>query len=193
MKHEISPGTNIDDASLETSEIAKFYNAVVTFDFNGTACVCDPNKTVEENRLACRAALGLPAKDPPFQPITALDALEQWDKGEIVFTVEMGGLAPGYEQAIQILVFELIRDLGSKPLPDPKDRESWGDETVHRIDEACGGFSGAQVGAAKTLAFRAIRDGWAKMLESAPYNRRIMVSRSFPVAPPPPAPDPLQK
>lgn len=116
--------------------------------------------------------------------ITAKDALAAWDANEIVSTIEMGGLGPGYEQAIQLLVFELIRDLADKPLPQTKDEQySWGDPTVHRCDHLAGGFSGAQVGAAKQVAYRAIRDGWAKMLESIPQDRKICVSRYWPKSP----------
>lgn len=34
-------------------------------------------------------------------PETCEEALARWDAGETVFTAEMGGLGPGYEQAIQ--------------------------------------------------------------------------------------------
>jgi len=112
-------------------------------------------------------------------PETAIDALQRWDAGETVFTVEMGGLGPSYEQAIQVLVFELLRDLAQKPLPK-KPKPDWGNSTVTRIDKKMGGYSGAMVGAAKSLAYRAIRDGWKKMLESAPQDRLIQVRRDFP-------------
>lgn len=180
-KYEPMAGLSIDQAAEESTTLAKQSGQAISFDFNGVTCIAEPIKSVEENRLAFRAALGLPAKDPPFHPQTALDALARWDRGDSVFTVEMGGLSPGYEQAIHILVFELIRDNGNLPIPNgDKEWRSWGDATVKRIDEAIGGFSGAQVGAAKTLAFRAIRDGWEKMLESAPKERQIQVSKAFP-------------
>jgi hypothetical protein len=118
------------------------------------------------------------------KPVTVLDALAQWDKGECVFTIELGGLGPGYEQAIHILAFELIRDLHNKPLPEDTFGE-WGNDTVDRCDNTYG-FSGAQVGAAKNLAYRAIRDGWEKMMETVPMDRKIQVSRYFPEAPKPP-------
>lgn len=41
---------------------------------------------------------------------TAAEALAAWDEGKIVTTVELGGLGPGYEQAIQVCAFEMIRD-----------------------------------------------------------------------------------
>lgn len=90
---------------------------------------------------------------------TAREYLERWDKGEAVWTLEMGGIGPGYEQAIQVLVTELLRDNLDKPLPDEDSWRSWGDDVVSRIDATAGGFSGAQVGAAKGLAVRYLQEG----------------------------------
>ena len=72
------------------------------------------------------------------------------------------------------------RKVADRPEPKGNTFGDWGDSTVTRIDKAMGGFSGAQVGAAKSLAYRAIHDGWAKMLESAPHDRHIQVSKHFP-------------
>lgn len=120
--------------------------------------------------------------------------LNKWDAGEAVWSVEMGGLGPSYEQAIQVLIIELIRDNLGKPLPvekpTPKELErgvlpwtEWGNPTVHRINEVCRGFSGAQVGAAKSVAFRILRDGWEKAIKSAPEERRIQIDNWFPKVP----------
>ena len=49
------------------------------------------------------------SKVPDLVPKTASEALARWDAGGSVFTLEMGGLGPGYEQVIHIVVFELIR------------------------------------------------------------------------------------
>ena len=45
----------------------------------------------------------------------------------------MGGLGPGYEQAIQVLAIEIVRDNLDSPLP--KGVTAWGDSTVRRIDK----------------------------------------------------------
>lgn len=124
-----------------------------------------------------------------FHPITAADALDRWDEGKTVFTIEMGGLGPGYEQAIQVLVFEIVRDyLGKEQTFPPEDSpefadfsSKFGDETVHRINKKMGGFSGAQVGAAKQIAYRGLVMGWEAMIKSIPQDRLIQVSKSFPV------------
>lgn len=121
--------------------------------------------------------------DNPFIPETAQQALERWDRGDIVASIELGGIGPGYEQAIQILVFELIRD--NQPMPADKDDpiwRTWGDATVTRTDKAVGGYSGAQVGAAKHLAVHALKNGWRKTIDSVDKERRIMVSNWFPDA-----------
>jgi hypothetical protein len=128
-------------------------------------------------------------------PQTAKEQLEKWDAGDSIWMVEMGGLGPGYEQAIQVLAMELVRDKLNQTLPPIGDPAwgSWGDETVSRIDYrkpdgtyACGGFSGAQVGAAKSLALHILRHGPAKAFsDEAGKNRMIQVSRTWPNIPAP--------
>jgi hypothetical protein len=118
---------------------------------------------------------------------TCAEMLRAWDAGEIVWTVEMGGMGPGYEQAIQVLMIELVRDHINAPLPEVGSDEArrWGDETVSRLDETCGGFSGAQVDAAKQLAYRFLRDGPAAAIQSVDSDRRTMISKHWPHAPEP--------
>ena len=115
-----------------------------------------------------------------FDLTTAREALEAWDAGELVSTLEMGGLGPGYEQAIHILAFELIRGNLDKALPSPDDwPPDWGDDIVREVDKEYR-FSGAQVGAAKQLAAKGLLYGWRATLDSAPVERRIIVSKKFP-------------
>jgi len=123
---------------------------------------------------------------------TAAEQLSRWDAGHAVWSIEMGGLGPGYEQAIQVLAIEIIRDEISNPLP-VDEFGNWGDATVSRIDTKdesgkfrCGGFSGAQVGAAKQIAYRFIKDGPAKSLASLTgenESRKIQVSNFWPRVP----------
>lgn len=189
-KYESQPGQNLDAIAKAMSDIAIDTGKPVQTEFNGTILEAQPNQSTEQTRIAFRTAMGLPENDPPFHPQTASDALARWDKGESVFTIEMGGLGPGYEQAIQILVFEIIRDYKAEELPaEGSDKlkewfKSFGDSTVSRIDQRMGGYSGAMVGAAKQVAYRALRDGWEKMLKIVPDERKIQVSNSFPVLKP---------
>lgn len=181
--YEPSAGTPINRAVVEALVLARQADAIIGLQFNGRNIEIDPAKSEPENILAARRAMQLPDVDPPFHPVTAADALKRWDNGEHVFTVEMGGLGPGYEQAIQILVFEIIRDELGKPLPTEEKSpawSTWGDAAVSRINSKMGGYSGAQVGAAKNVAYRALRDGWGEMLKTAPQDRLIQVSKSFP-------------
>jgi hypothetical protein len=106
-----------------------------------------------------------------------------WDSGESVQGIEMGGIGPGYEQAIQVLIIELLRDNHGKELPKPDDADEWGDDTVRRIDKQCLGFSGAQVGAAKSVAYKMLRDGVFNTIESMRLNdddRILHVSKHWP-------------
>lgn len=124
---------------------------------------------------------------------SALEAVAVFDRGEILSTVEMGGLGPGYEQCIQIGAIELIRKMAEKTLPDVEGEETeatrkawdgWADPELHEVDrEQHLQLSGAQAGAIKSLAYRALRDGWDAMVESAPADRRIQFSKHFPGMP----------
>ena len=121
-------------------------------------------------------------------PKTAAEALEKWDKGESVFTVEMGGMGPGYEQAIHILAFEFIREFKDRDWSKTLDEDG-----LHVISEEMDAFafanktcmslgpSGAQHGAAKQMAFQYMQYGYQYMVDKAPQDRRIQVSKNFPV------------
>ena len=120
----------------------------------------------------------------------AADWLARWDDGQIVWTIEMGGLGPGYEQAIQIAMTEFLRHM----LLHQYDSDKWSDEKAWQADlkdiEAHGfsdqkidalGLSGAQWGAALGLAVKIYRYGprWI-MAQKYVEDRHIQVSRNFP-------------
>lgn len=124
-------------------------------------------------------------------PESVEEVLARWDSGDSIFTVEMGGLGPGYEQCIHIVCFNLIRafkdarrelfddsEPSRKKIGELMDKHLWADAEIERL-----GLSGAQAGAGKQLAYRAIRDGWRAMIESAKAHdpdRLIQVSKGFP-------------
>ena len=118
---------------------------------------------------------------------TAQEWLRRWDEDGHIWSIEMGGLGPGYEQAIQVLAVEIVRDSLGKPFPKAGEKiGDWGDATVARIDYkkpdgsyAMGGYSGAQVGAAKNLAWHVLNSGPAKAFEPV-RDRLIQVSKRFP-------------
>lgn len=116
--------------------------------------------------------------------------LSKWDAGEPIWTVELGGLGPGYEQAIQVAAIEMAR--ANHAIVLPEDMEQRGDawdrlcsETLRKHDEELGGLSGAMFGAAKWLAYQWSHNGGPdKLVERAKEQGRdtIMVSKSFPQA-----------
>lgn len=129
-----------------------------------------------------------PTETDHFGPAdTAAEQLRRWDAGETIWTIEMGGLGPGYEQAIQVLAIEIVRDNLNRPLPEENSWNTWADSTISRIDRRlpdgtydCGGFSGAQEGAAKQLAYRWLKDGPAKVHTTSPKDRTIQCSNHWP-------------
>lgn len=110
---------------------------------------------------------------------TAQEQLERWDKGWGIWSIEMGGLGPGYEQAIQVCAIEIVRDQISHPPPEGSLRD-WADQTIARIDSDLGGLTGAQVGAAKFLAYQWLKFGPAECLKQISEDRHIQVSNGWP-------------
>jgi hypothetical protein len=122
--------------------------------------------------------------DHDFGPAQdAREQLRRWDGGGVIWSIEMGGLGPGYEQAIQLLAIEIVRDeIDRTPATEPP--RDWGDATVSRLNDSCGGFSGAQVGVAKFLAHKWLTIGPAALLNKIKErHRHIQVSRFWPHAP----------
>lgn len=122
-------------------------------------------------------------------PETGKELLADWDAGKPCWTVEMGGLSPAYEQANQILTFELLR-----AYLEIEDWEEVEHEELERIRDAVydegfrgTGYSGAQVGAATDLAAKFARYGPRDAVRKLDDpERHMMVSRDFPKAPPAP-------
>lgn len=133
-------------------------------------------------------------------PATCEELLEKWDRGEVVHTIEMGGMGPGYEQALQITAFEMLRYMLTNPIDWEEVEKDKADERPYELrywkkyrDEmdktlfAEGspvkdlGLSGAQYGAASSLASALARRGpGSVMAEPQVADRHIMVSNKFP-------------
>lgn len=121
---------------------------------------------------------------------TCADVLREWDAGGLVWSVEMGGLGPGYEQAIQVLAMECLRELVAADFAWTDDKKGDSDRcralldpVVSRVDKWPGmGLSGAQVGAAMQIAAKLHHNGPRKALDSAPKDRQIQISRTWPQA-----------
>jgi nitrogen fixation protein len=124
----------------------------------------------------------------------ATEWLRRWDSGESVWSVEMGGLGPGYEQAIQITAAEILRDLLNRAIYDYRadkwetDEDQWVRDRDCIEKHVCGkdpvkklGLSGAQWGAALSLAINLYRRTPIVVLtDPAVKGREIRVSRTFP-------------
>ncbi len=142
----------------------------------------------ERNGKMAKIGDKIAGSEPAFSlhPQTLNEAVERWDNGELLFSIELGGLGPGYEQAIQVTGMELIREFKDKFGDVDWDNE----DDVGKINKTVGAFSndvtrklrlsGAQFDAAKNMAFVFIRNGWEKAIGMAPGDRHIQISKNFP-------------
>lgn len=101
-----------------------------------------------------------------------------WDNGDLLWSIEMGGLGPSYEQCIQFSAFELIREFkGIAPKGNINNKM---DKALSKIDKKFDlGHSGATAGAAKQLAYRFMKCGYRKTLQGAPDNRTIQIDKNY--------------
>lgn len=134
-------------------------------------------------------------------PATVDEALAAWDAGDEVQTIEMGGLGAGYEMAIQCVAFEMMRELRDNSRLRLLNAETddgarfppeFGeilDAVVARLDAfdettqtyALGGLSGAQVGAAKSMAVNLTRHGYDNARKQC-ADRLIFVRKQDPMS-----------
>ena len=122
----------------------------------------------------------------------AADWLQRWDAGKTVWSIEMGGLGPGYEQCIHITAAEILRHmLASNYMVELLDDASALKQVRKEIDAMADqnktiqalGLSGAQWGAAMNLAVMFYRRGpRAAMNDDRVKDRHIQVQRTFPTA-----------
>jgi hypothetical protein len=112
------------------------------------------------------------------------EAKKRWQSGDSIQTASLGGISPGYEQCIQILLWELVTQWdGKMPPPEnktyPKKFDRFADKIISELDKKFG-FSGAQVGAAKSTAYQFLHYGYEEMMAKLPDDRWIFVSKKFP-------------
>lgn len=117
---------------------------------------------------------------------TLEQAIAKWDAGDSVWTIEMGGLGPGYEQCIQVGAFEMAKRLKALA-PLPTEKESLNqllDDELHALIKAVSpvldGLSGAQAGAINNLAYHFVHDGYSETLDQVPDDRLIQCGKRFP-------------
>jgi hypothetical protein len=116
--------------------------------------------------------------------------LSRWDRGDLVWSIEMGGLGPGYEQAIQITVAEAVRIMLDEKFDAAKwpDADSWKKDSAKlesrmfatkKVSDL--GLSGAQWGAAISLAAALYKRGPVSCLtDDKAKDRTIQVCAKFP-------------
>jgi len=121
-----------------------------------------------------------------------INVLKSWDKGEIISTIEMGGMGASYEQAIHICAFEMLRYIIDNPInfnqADDMETEYWEDykkgrnESLWDKKSPCSnlGLSGAQAGAAGNISAMFFRHGPKKAVSMADKERRITVYNNYP-------------
>jgi len=121
------------------------------------------------------------------------EQLSRWDAGGIVWSVELGGLGPAYEQAIQVAAIEFSREakdlkLNLKDKNDSTKKFTAACEAVlAKHNEALGGLSGAQFGAARWLAYQWCFNGGPRAVaeraeKRGEGDRLIQITKFFPRA-----------
>lgn len=118
----------------------------------------------------------------------AAEWLRRWDANEFVWSIEMGGLGPGYEQCIQLTVGELIRyylkeQISPDVFTDTEKHKAMvparDKEVFAAVDHL--GLSGAQYGAACSLAHFLYCFGPVYvMTDEHMKDRQIQVRKAFP-------------
>ena len=115
------------------------------------------------------------------------ERLKKWDDGGIINTITLGGISPGYEQAIQILAIEMLRDiLGSgKTRYNQEVLSKMADATATRLckEPYSYGYSGAQVKVANWLALTLLKCGFKWIRDKHESDRMILCSKNFPKTP----------
>jgi hypothetical protein len=112
------------------------------------------------------------------------EAIKNWKDGKTVWSAELGGIGPGYEQAIQVLLWEIVSRWDQGEVKDneksyPENYNKHVDGVTNELDKIFG-FSGAQVGVAKATAYQFLKYGYSEMMNKLPDERWIQVDRHIP-------------
>ena len=120
------------------------------------------------------------------RPSTPAEWVAQFDTGYSVWSIEMGGIGPGYEQAIQETAVAIVRACLDASFDDDDFSEDKWEETRSKITISTNkaiegmGLSGAQFGAAMSLALAIYKRGTKALDDDEVKERRIQFSRDFP-------------
>jgi len=128
------------------------------------------------------------------------ELIQAWDRNECIHSIEMGGIGPGYEQAIQTGIFETIREFNHsdrltqklKEASESRDDDQYNatlDEALRAAMDKYGrclnGLSGAQAGAIKSAAGLIVVYGYNEAMDRArgqgiERDRFIITRKEFP-------------
>jgi len=119
-------------------------------------------------------------------PETLKELLTMWDDGQTIWAPQLGGLGPGYDQAIMVATIEFAREALSHGEKIKRTPEVWAEicDHVTNTNPLVKGISGAMYGVAKWLAARWYYDGPRRVIQD--YNREgqghkiLQYSRHFP-------------
>jgi hypothetical protein len=115
-------------------------------------------------------------------PNTWQEALASWDAKEPVFTIELGGVGPSYEQAMHIAIFEVLRLVGDMDIDLHKDTQTIIIQKAIKDanEEKHLRLTSAQADSILLFILRVLTQGWVKTITQYPTDRRIQVTRWFP-------------
>jgi hypothetical protein len=135
------------------------------------------------------------AEDKEYREVQTYGAdakewLARWDRGDTCWTIEMGGLGPGYEQCIHITCAEVLRWF----IENNCDADAWDDKDKwkadrEKLEQAMFknkvvkelGLSGAQYGAAVNIASSLYSRGPREVMKDERVkDRHIQVNKHFP-------------
>jgi len=171
------------DCSLapEVGMIARFYGKGVGFSVRGLFLWGNKvfYRTEAEDSLK---------REEDLYGKNAGDWVERWDNGKSIWSIEMGGLGPGYEQCIQVMAVEFVRSMMAGKydaskwvdsdawVKDREEIETMCKDTINKLSP-----SGAQFGAALNLASFIYKDGPINVMNDEKVkDRHIQASKSFP-------------
>jgi len=114
---------------------------------------------------------------------TTKEITEKFKNGENVWTASLGGIGPGYELAIQALLWTLLERWDSETILPDEPEKAW--ETFKAFADPIADelnkkhrFSGAQVSSAMGTAFQFIFYGYSEMMNKLDEDRHILVSKN---------------
>ncbi len=111
--------------------------------------------------------------------MTTKEMLIKWNKGEEIESVEMGGIGDGYENAIQQNIFPLCEKIADNPVMKETDEKKI-EKIINKIlleQSRDQDLSGAQAGAIKNVAYQFAKYGYQYMMDKAPKDRIIKVTK----------------